>query len=62
LIDTLIKGGLFGVKDLFEGKDKKTFSFVAKEETCLYCIEHADLKHFLDTNPGVYVKMYHIPY
>jgi CRP-like cAMP-binding protein len=62
LIDTLTKGGLFGVKDIFEGKDKKTFSFVAKEETCLYCIEHADLNRFLDTNPGVYVKMYHILY
>jgi len=62
LIDTLKRGGLFGVKEVFEGKSSKTFSFVAKEETCLYRIEHDDLKRFLDTNPGVYIKMYHLPY
>jgi len=62
LIDTLTKGGLFGVKELFEGEDKKTFSFVAKEETSLCCIEHVDLLRYLDANPGVYVKMYHMHY
>jgi len=62
LIDTLTTGGLFGVKTIFKVKGETTFSFVAKEETFLYCIEHADLKRYLDTNPGVYIKMFHIPY
>ncbi len=62
LIDTLTKGGLFGVKDMFKGKDKKTFSFIAKEETSVCCIEHVDLIRFLDANPGIYVKMYHMRY
>ncbi|MBN1662898.1 MAG: cyclic nucleotide-binding domain-containing protein [Deltaproteobacteria bacterium] len=62
LIDTLSKGGLFGVKSLFMGKNPKKYSFVAREETRLYCIDHADLKRYLDTNPGVYVKLYHMRY
>lgn len=61
-IETLPKGGLFGVRSLFKGKDKKALSFAAKEETRLYGIEHADLKRFLETNPGIHIKMYHIPY
>jgi CRP-like cAMP-binding protein len=62
LIETLSKGGLFGVKPLFKAHARKTFSFVAREETSLYCIGHADLTGYLDINPGVYVKMYHNPY
>lgn len=62
LIKTLTKGGLFGVKPLFKATARKTFSFVAKEETSLYCIDLAEFKRYLDVNPGVYVKMYHNPY
>lgn len=60
--ETLTKGVLFGVKPVFNKKDKNSFSFVAQKKTSLYYIEHASLKQYLDTNPGVYIKMFHIPY
>lgn len=63
LVDTLAKGGLFGVKDVFnKRKGKKIFSFIAQEETWLYTIEHADLERYIDNNPGVYIKIYHFLY
>jgi len=62
LIDSLTRGGLFGLRAVFDGGDETGLSFVAQEETSLYCIEHTGLKGYLDANPGVYVKMYHAPY
>jgi CRP-like cAMP-binding protein/phosphoribosyl 1,2-cyclic phosphodiesterase len=61
LIDSLTRGGLFGVRPVFEGANGAACSFVAREQTSLYCIEHAGLKRYLDANPGVYIKLYHLP-
>lgn len=62
LIDTLTRGRLFGVKALLSEKDKRNLSFIAREETHLYYIAHTDLEMYLDTNPGIYIKMYHSHY
>jgi CRP-like cAMP-binding protein/ribonuclease BN (tRNA processing enzyme) len=62
VIGRIARGGLFGVRAMFDEGGGPGLSFVATGETSLYCIDHADLGRYLDANPGVYVKMYHSPY
>lgn len=62
LISTLTKGSLFGVRSLFKESEAYLFSIIARDDVRLYYIGHEDLGKYLDTNPGVHIKMYHHPY